>query len=142
MMVMVMVMVDCRMDLSRIKIYALLATHMREHERAACRCRCRSLFVTLFVTLSLAEGVTTISGAVVSADAVAAVRAAIDTTNANGKCCPSNAAKVQKFTILAQDFSSSTGELTPTLKTKRSVVEKINADAIEKMYASKDVYVV
>ena len=91
--------------------------------------------------LSLAEGVTTISGAVVSADAVAAVRAAIDTTNANGKCCPSNAAKVQKFTILAQDFSSSTGELTPTLKTKRGVVEKMNAAAIEAMYASKEAFV-
>ena len=91
--------------------------------------------------LSLAEGVTTISGAVKSTDAIAAIRAAIEATNADGKCCPSNAAKVQKFTILAQDFSGSTGELTPTLKTKRSIVENTNAKAIEAMYASKEVFV-
>ena len=55
--------------------------------------------------------------------------------------CPSNASKIQKFTILNRDFSSSTNELTPTLKTKRSVVEQMNAATIEKMYASKDIYV-
>eukprot|EP00937_MAST-01D_sp_MAST-1D-sp2_P000464 g464.t1 len=90
---------------------------------------------------TLVDGVSTISAARGSDKFVAAVRAAIEETNKDGKCCPSNASKIQKFTILKQDFSSSTGELTPTLKTKRSVVEKMNADTIEKIYASKDVYV-
>ena len=91
--------------------------------------------------LKLAEGVTTISAAVKSEAAIKAITDAIVATNADGAACPSNAAKVQKFTILAQDFSSSTGELTPTLKTKRSVVEKMNAAAIEKVYASKETFV-
>ena len=42
---------------------------------------------------------------------------------------------MQKFTILGRDFSSSTGELTPTLKTKRGEVEKMNASAIKELYS-------
>ena len=42
---------------------------------------------------------------------------------------------MQKFTILPYDFSVQGGELTPTLKTKRSVVNKKFAAAIEAMYA-------
>ena len=91
--------------------------------------------------LALAPDVTTISGAQKDATAIAAIQDALTRTNADGKCCTSNASKIQKFTILNRDFSSSTNELTPTLKTKRSVVEQMNAATIEKMYASKDIYV-
>jgi len=70
------------------------------------------------------------------------VTEAITATNADGTACPMNAAKVQKFTILPRDFSVETGELTPTLKTKRSVVSATFEKSIEAMYASKDVYTV
>lgn len=53
---------------------------------------------------------------------------------ANAKAT-SRAQNVQKFIILEQDFSIAGGELTPTLKLKRSVVEKMYIDRIEAMYA-------
>ena len=67
--------------------------------------------------------------------------AAFEAVNANGKVVVSNASKIQKFTILPRDFSVQTGELTATLKLKRSVVDNMYEDIIEKMYASSDVYV-
>lgn len=64
-------------------------------------------------------------------------------TNENGDVTPSNAARIQKFTILPRDFSVEHGELTATLKLKRSVVEKQYINIIDAMYdpANKDVYV-
>ena len=41
---------------------------------------------------------------------------------------------IKKFAILKTDFSVSTGELTPTLKTKRSVIAKQFSEIIEKIY--------
>merc|ERR1712025_262702 len=54
----------------------------------------------------------------------------IKAANANNKCCPSNASKIQKFMILPADFSVETEELTATMKLKRSVVAKKYQGAI------------
>lgn len=47
----------------------------------------------------------------------------------------SRAQRVAKFTLLDTDFTEPTGELTPTLKLKRSVAAKNHSVAIEAMYA-------
>merc|ERR1719356_259847 len=65
---------------------------------------------------------------------IARIIDAIKQTNKNKICCPSNPCKIQKFTIIPQDFSVEHGELTPTLKLKRSVVAKKYADLIQKVY--------
>ena len=80
---------------------------------------------------------TTISEAVKNAAFIKAITDAIVATNNDGSVCASNASKIQRFTILKQDFSVESEELTPTLKTKRGVVEKMNAAAIEAVYAYK-----
>lgn len=46
----------------------------------------------------------------------------------------SNAQFVQKWSVLPLDFSEKGGELTPTLKLKRSVVAEKYADVIADMY--------
>jgi len=65
--------------------------------------------------------------------------AAIQDTNNN--FVPSNACKIQKFTILPADFSVQTGELTATLKLKRSVATAMHLKLIDSMYESKEIYV-
>lgn len=50
----------------------------------------------------------------------------------------SNAQIVQKWTLLSSDFSEKTGELTPTMKLKRSVVAEKFSDEIEKMYGADE----
>ena len=51
------------------------------------------------------------------------------------KQATSRAQFVQKYAILDQDFSEKEGDLTPTLKLKRSVVAKKHAGLIESLYA-------
>ena len=84
---------------------------------------------------ALVPGVTTISQAAESKEYIKFLVDAVK--EANAKVCPSNASKIQKITILPHDFSVETGELTPTLKLKRSHVAKsaVYQDVIERLYA-------
>ncbi|MDH5541762.1 MAG: long-chain fatty acid--CoA ligase [Nitrospinota bacterium] len=43
--------------------------------------------------------------------------------------------QVKKFTLLAHEFTEKGGELTPSLKVKRKVIDKKYAEIIDKMYA-------
>lgn len=65
----------------------------------------------------------------------------ISKTNANGKVVPNNAFKIQKFMVLPHNFSEEGGELTPTKKLKRAVVEKKYMAQIEKLYSTEGTYV-
>jgi long-chain acyl-CoA synthetase len=60
----------------------------------------------------------------------ALVQAAVD--EANVKCA--KVAQVKKFAILGHDFSPESGELTPTLKVKRQIVEVKYADVFDALY--------
>jgi len=62
----------------------------------------------------------------------AALSAAIEAANHKAV---SRASKVQKYVLLPNDFSITTGELTPTLKVKRHFVAEKYAAEIEQMYA-------
>jgi long-chain acyl-CoA synthetase len=44
--------------------------------------------------------------------------------------------QIKRFEILPEDFSQSTGELTPTLKVKRSIVQQKYAETIDQIYRS------
>jgi len=85
--------------------------------------------------------VTTISAALDDKVWIETITEAINSANSNGKVCLNNAFKIQKFTILPNNFSEEDGFLTPTKKLKRPIVEKAYAKDIEAMYASKETYV-
>lgn len=83
--------------------------------------------------------ITTIKQACQSQKFIKAVMASIVDTNAN--FVPSNACKIQKFTILPMDFSVETGELTPTLKLKRAVATNMHIKLVDSMYEAGTSYV-
>ncbi len=59
------------------------------------------------------------------------IQAAVDETN---RSLPSHE-KIKRFALLERDFTIEDGELTPTLKTRRHVVTRKHAAAIEDLYA-------
>ncbi|XP_017307775.1 long-chain-fatty-acid--CoA ligase ACSBG2 isoform X2 [Ictalurus punctatus] len=63
------------------------------------------------------------------------IQEGVDRVNAKA---PSNAQRVQKWTLLSKDFSISGGELGPTMKLKRPVVSKMYKEEIDKFYDSAD----
>jgi len=85
----------------------------------------------------IVDGVETVQDAMNNKEYIDKIMAAFVETNKNPKVCPKSAAKIGRFTILPTDFSTNGGELTATLKLKRSVVAKQYADAIENIYAAK-----
>jgi len=85
--------------------------------------------------------VKTISAALDDKTWIETVTKAVTSANSDGKICPNNAFKVQKFMILPTNFSEEQGHLTPTKKLKRPVVEKAFSKQVEQMYASKETYV-
>ncbi|XP_071539026.1 long-chain-fatty-acid--CoA ligase ACSBG2-like isoform X5 [Panulirus ornatus] len=60
-----------------------------------------------------------------------AIQDGIDRAN---KVAPSNAQRIQKWTILPRDFSMPGGELGPTMKLKRPVVTQKYSETIERFY--------
>ena len=61
-----------------------------------------------------------------------------DGMKAANKKTESNAQIVQKWKLLPCDFSEKTGELTPTMKLKRSVVADKYSIIIEALYAEDE----
>ena len=62
----------------------------------------------------------------------ALVQEALDRANAKY----AQVERVKRFAILDHDLSQETGELTPTLKVKRNVVNDKYADVLDSLYAS------
>ena len=59
------------------------------------------------------------------------IRGVVDEVN----CRYARAAQIKKLVFLDHDLSQETGELTPTLKVKRNVMNEKYADLFERLYA-------
>jgi long-chain acyl-CoA synthetase len=100
----------------------------------------RRPFPTMLITLDEEEIVpwatareiedTTIASLARHPDVIALIQAELDTANANY----AQVEQVKRFFILDHDFSLETGELTPTLKVKRAVVQEKYAELFDELY--------
>jgi len=84
--------------------------------------------------LQVSPGVTKISQAIADPVWQKYIQAGIDATNNNATVCQNNAWKIQKFVIAPRDFSIQTGELTATLKLRRSVAEEMWKGLIDPLF--------
>jgi len=73
------------------------------------------------------EDVATLAG---DDDVQALIQAELDRANAKY----AQVEQIKKFTILERDLSPETGELTPTLKVKRAVINERYAEAFDALY--------
>jgi long-chain-fatty-acid--CoA ligase ACSBG len=81
-------------------------------------------------------GVTTISQAMDDPTLIKSIEAAIKQTNKDGSVCPSQASMIQKFSILPIDLSVETGDITPSLKLKRSELEAKYSKLLDRIYSA------
>jgi len=86
----------------------------------------RRPYVTALITLDEAEV------AKANGDVQALVQQAVDDTNRD----LSPFEQIKRFAIVPREFSAEEGEVTPTLKLKRRVIEERFADEIEQLYSS------
>jgi len=89
----------------------------------------------------LDKQISTLPEAMKSDKFIKTITDALTVVNKDDRVVVSNASKIQKFTILPRDLSVETGEITPSLKLKRSVTQDNFHDIIELMYKSDQVYV-
>jgi len=85
----------------------------------------RRPYVTALITLDWAE----VNGS--GRDAQALVQELVDAVNRDRV----RVEQIKRFSILPRDFTQEAGELTPTLKLRRRVVQEHFGDEIEKLYA-------
>jgi long-chain acyl-CoA synthetase len=85
----------------------------------------RRPYVTALITLDETEVGRT------NGDVEALVQEAVDDVNRK----LSRYEQIKRFAIVSREFSSEEGEVTPTLKLKRRVIEQRFADEIEQLYS-------
>lgn len=91
--------------------------------------------VTLQWSRGLGSDATTVNDVKNDVTLLKSIQSAIDRVN---KVSTSRAQCIQKWCILPRDFSVGGGELGPTLKLKRSVVEQMYRHTIDEFYVEKD----
>ena len=67
-------------------------------------------------------------------DDLDALRAEIQTAIDNANAQVSRAESIREFRILSTDFTIESGELTPTMKLKRTIVMQNHASVVQEIY--------